>query len=58
MDPLTQALILANTIAGIVSRTLDAMPPDAKAEYARLQVEQLHRWRDFCDKLHDMVHHD
>lgn len=51
MDPLTAALQLANTIAQIVKLTIEAQPPEVRAEYAKLQLEDLKRWWEFLDKF-------
>lgn len=51
MDPVTQALTLAATIAQIILTSIQAMPPDQRAEFARLQLEDLRRWHDLIDKI-------
>lgn len=51
MDPLTAALQLANTIAQIVLLSIEAQPPDVRAEYARLQLEDLKAWRAFLERV-------
>lgn len=51
MDPLTAALQLANTIATIVLAAIEAQPPDARAEFARMQLEDLRKWRAFVETL-------
>jgi hypothetical protein len=51
LDPLTAALELANTIAKIVLLAVESQPPEVRAEYARLQLEDLKRWREFLDKF-------
>jgi hypothetical protein len=51
MDPLTAALTLANTIAEIVKLSIEAMPADTRAEYARMQVEDLKAWRAFLERF-------
>jgi hypothetical protein len=51
MDPLTAALVLANTIAEIVKQAIEAQPAEARAEFARMQVEDLQKWRAFLEKL-------
>lgn len=51
MDPITAALQLANTIAEIIKLAIEAMPPETRAEYAKLQLEDLKQWREFLDKV-------
>lgn len=51
MDPLTAALQLANTIAEIVKLSIEAQPPEVRAEFAKMQLEDFKRWRDFLDKF-------
>jgi hypothetical protein len=51
MDPLTAALQLANTIAQIVLLSIQAQPPEVRAEYAKAQLEDFRHWRTFLDKL-------
>jgi len=51
MDPLTAALQLANTIAQIVKLAIEAQPMDVRAEYAKIQLEDLKAWRAFLDKF-------
>jgi hypothetical protein len=47
MDPLIAALSLANTIAQIVLLSIQAQPPEVRAEYAKAQLEDFQRWREF-----------
>lgn len=51
MDPLTAALQLANTIAQIVLLAMENQPPDVRAELARMQFEDVKKWREFFDKF-------
>jgi hypothetical protein len=51
MDPLTAALQLARTIAEIIKLVIESQPADVRAEFARIHLEDLKRWRDFVDKL-------
>ena len=51
MDPLTAAFTLANTIAQIVKLSIEAQPPDVRAEYAKMQLEALQKWMAFLDRL-------
>jgi len=51
MDPLTAALILANTIAEIVKMAIEAQPAETRAEYARVQLEDWKLWRAFLERL-------
>ncbi len=51
MDPLTAALTLANTIAQIVLLSIQSQPPEVRAEYAKIQLENLQQWRAFLDKF-------
>jgi hypothetical protein len=51
MDPLTAALQLANTIAEIVKLTIEAQPPEVRAAYAKAQLEDFQKWRDFLSRL-------
>lgn len=52
MDPITAALVLANTIAEIVKVAIESQPPDVRAEYAKMQLEDYKRFRDFLLKFH------
>jgi hypothetical protein len=51
VDPLTAALVLANTIAEIVKLAIEAQPPEVRAEFARIQLEDLKAWRAFLERL-------
>jgi hypothetical protein len=51
VDPLTAALQLANTIAEIVKLAIEAQPPEVRAEFARIQLEDLKAWRAFLERL-------
>jgi hypothetical protein len=51
MDPLTAALVLANTIAEIVKSAIESQPPEVRAELARMQLEDVKAWRAFFEKL-------
>lgn len=51
MDPITAALVLANTIAEIVKLSIEAQPPAVRAEYAKIQLEDFQKWRDFLQQL-------
>lgn len=52
MDPLTAALQLANTVAEIIKLGIEAQPIDVRAEYARIQLEDLKAWRVFLELFH------
>ena len=56
MDPLTQALALARTIAEIIKITIEAMPPETRAEFGRLHVEQMQRWQGLDARSHQVRH--
>lgn len=45
MDPLTAALQLANTLAQIYLVGLQAQSPEQRAEFARMQLEDMKAWR-------------
>ena len=49
MDPLTLALQLANTIAQIVLLSIQSQPPELRAAYAKIELENLQAWRAFLD---------
>ncbi len=51
MDPLTAALQLANTIAQIVLLAIQSQPPEVRAAYAKAQLEDFTKWREFLDKF-------
>ncbi len=51
MEPLTAALMLANTIAEIVKLTIEAQPPEVRAKYAEIQLADLLKWRAFLERL-------
>jgi hypothetical protein len=51
MDPLSAALVLANTIAEIVKLAIESQPAEVRAEFARLQLEDLKAWRAFLQGL-------
>jgi hypothetical protein len=51
MDPITAALELANTIARIVEKVIDALPAEEKTAFAKIQLDNLKRWQDIVDKL-------
>lgn len=52
MDPLTQALQLANTIAQIWLLAMESQPPDVRADFARMQFEDWKAWRAFWAGFH------
>jgi hypothetical protein len=52
MDPLTAALVLANTIAEIVKLSIEAQPPEVRAEYAKAQLDDFQKWRAFLERFH------
>ena len=51
MDPLTAALILANTVAEIVKLAMEGQPPEVRAEFARMHLEDMHKWRAFVERF-------
>jgi hypothetical protein len=51
MDPVTAALQLANTIASIVKLSIESQPPEVRAEYAKMQLEDLKKWREFVETI-------
>jgi len=51
MDPLTAALNLATTVAQIVKLVIESQPPEVRAEFARIHLEDLKHWREVIDKL-------
>ena len=51
MDPLTAALVLANTIAEIVKLAIEAQPPEVRAAFAQQQLEDFQKWRAFLERL-------
>lgn len=51
MDPITAALNLANTIAEIVKLSIESQPPEVRAEFARMQMEDMKRWREFLERF-------
>ena len=51
MDPLTAALNLATALVEVWAKIIDAMPPDAKAEFGRLAVEDMRRWQSLLAPL-------
>ena len=55
MDPLTAALLLANTIAKIVLLSIESQPPEVRAEFARLHLEQLQQWLKFLERFQPPV---
>jgi hypothetical protein len=44
-DPLTLSLTLANTIAEVYKLQLESMDPVTRAEFVRLQFEDMKEWR-------------
>lgn len=51
MDPLTAALILANTIAELIKLSIESQPAEVRAEFAKMQLEDFRKWRDFLDRF-------
>ena len=51
MDPLTAALQLANTIAQIVLLSIQSQPPEGRAAFAKAQLEDFQKWREFLDRF-------
>lgn len=51
MDPITAALILANTIAEIIKLAIEAQPLEVRAEYARVQLAEFEKWRTFLERF-------
>lgn len=51
VDPLTAGLNLANTIAEIVKISIESQPEEVRAEYAKMQLEDFKKWRDFLDDV-------
>ena len=51
MDPLTQILVLANTIAEIVKLAMESQPPEVRAELWRQHLEDVKAWRAFWQGL-------
>jgi hypothetical protein len=51
MDPITAALILANTIAEMWKAHLASLPPAQQAEAALWVHEDLKAWREFFEKF-------
>lgn len=51
MDPLTAALQLANTIADIVKLSIESQPPEVRAEFAKMQLEDLKAWRQLLARF-------
>lgn len=51
MDPLTAALILANTIAELIKLAIESQPIETRADFARLQLEDYKKWREFIDRF-------
>lgn len=51
IDPLTAALVLANTVAEIIKMMIEAQSPETRAKFAEMQMQDLQKWRDFLDKL-------
>jgi hypothetical protein len=51
MDPLTAALLLANTIAEIVKLLIESQPLDVREDYARKQWEVLKPFWEQIERL-------
>lgn len=51
MDPLTAALVLANTVAEIVKLAIESQPPEVRAEFAKMHLEDMKKWREFVERF-------
>ncbi len=51
MDPITAALVLANTIAEIIKLAIEATPIEIRAQFAREQLEGLKQLRALLERL-------
>lgn len=51
MDPLTAALQLANTLADIVKLAMESQPPEVRAEFARMHLQDVKAWRELIARL-------
>ena len=51
MDPLTQILAIIRAICETYKLWLESLPEAERAAIAKMQAEDLIRWREFFDKL-------
>jgi hypothetical protein len=51
MDPLTAALLLATEIAKLIHVAIESQPPDVRAEFAKMHLEDMQKWRAFLERF-------
>ena len=56
MDPVTAALNLAYSFAHIVEMTIEALPPEQRAEFGKLQLDIIDRLHQDAEKVRAFFH--
>jgi len=51
MDPITAALNLGSKIIDLMILSIQSQPPEVRAEYAKMQLEDMKKWREFFTGL-------